>query len=156
MRVISVVVALVACGLVACGSGEKSRPDQESLARRAGSKVGETITQFTSGVGAGVDTTLVVPVELSRELTARGLSKTVAKARGIGSHEKGFTVYLIAKRPLSGRLMARAYDAQGLEIGRAKTQVSFGDDDAKYVTFTFESEMDANLVARYTIDLAKG
>jgi hypothetical protein len=77
-------------------------------------------------VGAGVDTKLAIPVELSTDLKAKGLSKTVAQSLTVAGHEKGFTVYVTATQPFAGELMARAYDAEGLEIGRAKTKIALG------------------------------
>lgn len=132
--------------LLACG-----RKD-ESLAKRTGSTVGETITDFASGVGRGVDTKMKVSVDLSPELVNRGLSKTVARSFGIGSTDEGFSVYIISKQKFAGTLVARALDTGGEEIGRSKVAVSFGADDARYVTFRFPSEMNSALVKRYVVE----
>ncbi len=149
-------LSCTACALLvmSCGGGDKKQGG-ESVAKRAGSKVGETLTDFASGVGKGVDTTLVIPVDLSDDLKSSGVSKTVAKSLGIEGHGKGFTVYLVTTKPLVGDLIAKAYDQQGQEIGRAKSSVKMTADEAKYVTFTFESEMDSNLVVRYAISMAR-
>ncbi|HVO10445.1 MAG TPA: hypothetical protein VMX54_06780 [Vicinamibacteria bacterium] len=154
MRVpVTLCCALCATLMVSCcGEGQKAK-GEESLARRAGSKVGETWTQFASGVGAGV--ALTVPVELSEELRDRGLTKTVARSLGGDARGKGFTVYLIAAKALTGDLVARAFDKEGQEIGRTRVRIELAADDAKYVTFSFDPEMDANLVAKYAISLSR-
>ena len=66
---------------------------------------------------------------------------------------KGFTVYFIASQSVSNTLVARAFNADGLEIGRAKKQIMMEKDDAKYVTFEFDSQMDSQMVKEYGIGL---
>ena len=128
----------------------------DSLAKRAGSKVGETVTDFASGVGKGVDQQLTVQVELSKALTDRGLSKTIAKSATMDHPTtKGILIYLIASKPLKAKLMARAITKEGQEIGRSLADVDLAAEDAKYVTFAFEHEVDMQLVVRYVIDEKK-
>lgn len=148
-RYLSVLVLSVLL-LLSCKGGK----GDESVAKRAGSKLGETLTDFATGVGKGVDTQMLVPVELSATLEAKGIKRTVAKSLTVGGGDKGFAVYLTSQRALSGTLVAKAFDKTGSEIGRSRARVAFSADDAKYVTFTFDEQMDANMVARYVIDLA--
>ena len=145
---IPLVVAILG---VSCGQQQ----GEPSPIRKAGEKVGETITEFGSGVGAGVDSKMTVPVELGASLAEKGLSRTVAKSIGFESSKKGFSVYLVAKEAAKLTLVAKAYNKSGEEIGRAKTQASFEVDDAKYVTFEFAPEMDSATVAKYVIDLGR-
>ena len=142
-------VFLVLLAALAC-----DRRKDETVVKQAGSKVGEALTEFASGVSKGVDTKMVVAVELSPAVTAKGLSRTVAKSLGMDG-DKGFSTYIVSKAPFRGTLVARALGGSGEEIGRARQGVSFEKDDAKYVTFKFQPEMDTGLVAKYVIDLGK-
>jgi len=142
-----VVRALIPSIIVLAGCGKRD----ESLANRAGSKVGETLTDFASGIGKGIDRQMIVNVELSRNLADEGITKTISKAGGIG--ERSISVYLISEKPFKAKLIARALDRDGQEIGRSTADVELAADDAKYVTFSFYDEMDTQLVARYAIDL---
>jgi len=139
--------------LVGCSDPAAPGAKQQSIAKQAGSKVGEAVTDFAAGVGAGVDTQLKVPVELSPALVAAGLSFTVAKSEGLDSDE--IVIYLIAKQALTAKLIAKAVDAQGDEVGRTKADVNFDADDAKYVTFKFDSYVDSKLVTKYVLELGK-
>ena len=63
-----------------------------------------------------------------------------------------------AKRRASGpdldhvlATLPRALDAEGTEIGRAVVEEEFAADDARYVTFTFNEEMDSQLVRTYAV-----
>ena len=146
-RPLAVFVVLLAA--LAC-----DRKKDETVVKQAGSKVGEALTEFASGVSKGVDTKMVVAVELPPAVTAKGLSRTIAKSLGMDG-DKGFSTYIVSKAPFRGTLVARALGGSGEEIGRARQGVSFERDDAKYVTFKFQPEMDTGLVAKYVIDLGK-
>jgi hypothetical protein len=145
---------LLAIALVAAAGCGKH---DESVAKRAGSTVGEAVTDFASGVGKGVDKQMTVTVELSKQLTDKGVSKTIAKSAGIAPSKPkgGISVYLLAAKPLKAKLIAKAVTGEGQEIGRATVDVEFSADDAKYVNFSFDPEMDRQLVAKYVIDLKK-
>lgn len=51
----------------------------------------------------------------------------------------------------STTLLAKAVNSDGVEIGRSRAEVEFQKDDARYVSFPFESEMDSAMVKRYEI-----
>ena len=145
-------IPLFAVLLISAGCGKKD--ENESGAKRAGSKVGETLTDFASGLGKGIDKQMVVNVELSAKMTQRGITRSIAKAIGMDHPgTKGITVYFVAKDPFNGKLIAKALDKDEVEIGRCVVDVEFATDDAKYVTFEFDAEMDTQLVAKYLVDL---
>jgi hypothetical protein len=147
MRAHAIAFSIAAALLVGCGK------DGENLADKAGESVGRHVTGFSKGVGRGIDQKMTVEVTLRPEVQALGLTNTVAKAIALDSAKKGITVYLISSQSVSNTLVARALNADGLEIGRARKDVVLKNDDAAYVTFEFEGEMDAQLVKRYTIGL---
>jgi hypothetical protein len=118
-------------------------------------------------------------VKLSEAVLKHGLSKTIVKPLtaspvGGGIHVtampgmtiahrsapttpkgSGFAVYFTAASAFQGKLIAKAMDKEGAEIGRSAVEVEFSADDAKYVSFTFADEMDAHLVKEYLIDIKK-
>ena len=94
---------------------------------------------------------MLVEVMVKPEVYSLGLTNTFAKSLALDEHKKGFSVYFIASQNVSNTLVARAFNADGLEIGRAKKQVVMEKDDAAYVVFLFDSEMDSQLVQRYAI-----
>ena len=71
-----ITVCLLAVALVGCGKKD------ESLANRAGESVGKHLTDFTKGVGKGIDQKMSVEVSLRPEILALGLTNTVAKSSG--------------------------------------------------------------------------
>jgi hypothetical protein len=84
--------------------------------------------------------------------TLKGATDDTPEEATDTSLKKGITVYLISETPYKGKLIAKAFDGEDLEIGRSAVDVDFGADDAKYIKFTFELEVDMQLVMRFTID----
>src|SRR6185437_9478051 len=103
-------------------------------------------------VGTGYDKRMVVAVELTENVTGLGLSKTVSKNTGIDGKQKGISIYFVSQHAVTAALVAKTLDAEDQEIGRSIVEVDFAADDAKYVTFQFDAEMDRQLVSKYLID----
>jgi len=140
------ILSLLAALLMGCGKNE------DSLALKAGEKIGQQMTDFTKGVGKGIDQKMMVDVSLSPQVLALGLTNTIAKSLGIGV-TNGISVYLIASQNISNTLVARAINGEGVEVGRARKLVVLQKDEATYVTFSFEELMDMQMVRRYAIGL---
>ena len=141
------VIGLLAVLLTGCEKKE------DSLAKKAGETLGQQLTDFSKGVGKGIDQKMMVQVSLSPEVQALGLTNTIAKSLGIDSDKKGISVYLIASQNVSNTLTARALNAEGVEVGRSKKTVELQKDDATYVTFEFHDQLDTAMVKKYAIGL---
>lgn len=137
--VVSLVLALSACG------------EDRSLSQKAGSAISGTATDFVAGLGEGVDKRMALKLDVDPTLAANGMTVTLGKSRGMGS--KDASVYVVATRPYKGAFLSRALDESGTEIGRSRVDVEFTADDAKYVNFVFNEEMDSQLVRSYGISL---
>ena len=96
-------------------------------------------------------------LEFSDALTESGLSTTTILSKV--SFEQGqspaqaISVYFIAVKEWSAKLIAKAYNSDNQEIGQAVADASFQSDDGKYVTFTFPSEMGTERARVIKIDL---
>jgi hypothetical protein len=143
------VAPLLALAMVSIGCGK----DGEGIANKAGEKLGQQVTDFTKGVGKGIDQKMSVDVSLLPEVKSLGLTNTIAKSLGLDTSKKGISVYFIASQSFSNTLVARALSGEGLEVGRCKKLLSLQKDEAAYVTFEFDSEMDSAMVKKYTIGL---
>jgi len=131
--------------LFSCSDGEGS------LADKAGDKVGKVLTDFGKGMGKGIDKQMLIKVDLSEEITSKGISMSVAKQDNIA--EGSIVLYLIAAKEFNGNLLAKALNEKGLEIGRTTTELKLKKDEAQYVYFKFHNEMDAQLVKSYLVSL---
>ncbi len=140
------IIALTAALLAGCGK------KNDSIAKQVGEAIGQQATDFAKGVGKGIDQKMMVQVSMTPQVQRLGLTNTIAKSLGIGS-TNGIAVYFIASQHVSNTLVARALNADGIEVGRARTQVVMQRDDAGYVTFSFEEQMDMGMVKRFEIGL---
>ena len=140
-------ITLVAAVLIGCGKRE------DSIAKRVGEAIGQQATDFTKGVGKGIDQKMMVQVTLKSEVLALGLTNTISKSLGLDTGKKGISVYLIASQSMSNTLVARALNGDGVEVGRSRKTVVMQKDDASYVTFDFDDQIDTAMVKRYEIGL---
>ncbi|MEZ6130361.1 MAG: hypothetical protein R3C59_16885 [Planctomycetaceae bacterium] len=145
VKILTLVAAITSVGCSDSGSTD---------AGSIGESIGKNVTEFAQGVGTGVDTQMQITIELSQSLADAGVTHTVAKQQAsLDNPEKAISVYLISTEPLKATLIAKAYNGDKQEIGRALADVQFSADDAQYVSFTFPGEMDRQTVTLYKIDL---
>lgn len=139
--------------LIAIAGCDKKADD---VANSAGDKVGQTLTKFAKGVNQGIDKEMTVETELSQELIDQGISKTISKSIGLDDPDlKGITIYMNSKNAFKGTLVAKAFNAEGQEIGRSSADPNLAQDDAKYIKFVFDDAMDTQLVKKYVISIKK-
>ena len=89
-------------------------------------------------------------VTLAQELKDKKITMTSSSVEG-----QNVVVYLISVDPVEGEMLAKAMNAEGKEIGRAKQMLALGKDESKLVTFTFGAELNLDQVVRYIIDFRK-
>ncbi len=89
-------------------------------------------------------------VTLAPDLTDKKITMTSSSVEGLN-----VMIYLITVDPVEGEMLAKAMNAEGKEIGRAKQMLALGKDEAKLVTFTFGAELNLDQVVRYVIDFRK-
>jgi hypothetical protein len=131
ISVLSVLMLLVSCGRVK----EKTR---ETI-NRGGETVGKTATEFFEGVYEGFDKTLQCEVSLSKTLMDKGLKTgKIVVENANGGRNNQLTVYFIFEEDFMSPVTAKAFDKNGLEIGRAKVDVEGKTDEAGYFDFIFD------------------
>ena len=64
-------------------------------------------------------------------------------------------IYLISDEAVEGELLAKAMNSSGQEIGRSKQTLALQKDDAKLISFTFDSKVDLDNVSKFLIDFRR-
>ena len=64
-------------------------------------------------------------------------------------------VHLFGMVILDLELLAKAMNASGQEIGRAKQTLALAKDDAKLISFSFDSKVDLDKVTKFLIDFRR-
>ncbi len=119
------ILAAMAVVLLAACKKEAERAPSPSISQRAGAVVSGSATDFISGLGAGVDEKMRVALELDPSLASHGLQATMGKGRTMGTNQAA--IYVVAgDSPYKGKLVAKALDQAGLEIGRAQARPGAG------------------------------
>ena len=128
---LSVLMLLVSCGRI--------RENAKETINKSGKTVGKTATEFFEGVSEGIDKTLQCELSLSDSLIDRGVKTgkfMIDNAEGGRNNQ--LTIYLIFDKDFKSSVSAKAFDKNGLEIGRAKIDVEQKADEAGYFDFVFD------------------
>ena len=128
---LSALMLLGACGRIK----EKAK---ETI-NKSGETVGKSATEFIGGVSEGIDKTLQCELSLSESLVDKGL-KTGKFMIGSadGGRNNQLTIYLIFDKDFKTSVTAKAFDKNGLEVGRAKIEIEGKADEAGYFDFVFD------------------
>jgi hypothetical protein len=149
MRMTTLLMLVVVTLVAGCGKQD------DSAAKQAGKAVGKSVTDFASGLGKGMDSSLLVNVSAASEMEPQGLSITTAKWTTVEGNKKAISIYVISKNTFKGTLVAKAFSKEDKEIGRALADVDFGADDAKFTIFKFDEDTDTQLVDKYVVGIRK-
>lgn len=118
---------------------------------QTGKAVGVGVATFTSGVVEGVGSAIPDPtkgaaVEVSEELKQMGVA-----VNGVECKFGDFTAYIVNEKPLAGRLIVKAIDEQGKEIGRASTPAKFEARGGQLVKFPMDSSISLKSAKRFEL-----
>lgn len=132
---IIILIALTSCN----GIANKTKKG----INKGGEVVGETATEFFEGVSEGVGKTLECDIKLSKQLVNKGLKTGVYQINSdVDGNNNQLTLYLIFNNDIDDTIVAKAYNKNGLEIGRAKAAIKGKADEAGYYDFDFDKRTD--------------
>ncbi len=128
---------MLAIALFSCNNMKQKT--KETL-NKGGETIGETATEFFEGVSKGVDKTLECDIAVSPALQEKGLrtGKFSITNHPDGGENNLLVLYLIFEKDFKTTLLAKAYDKNGLETGRSKTNVEGKAGEAGYYDFLFD------------------
>jgi len=101
----------------------------------------EGVGEVLRGAAKGFDNSLgAVKVEAVEALGTAGV-KVERGARHGEDGKHGITLYLVFEQAFEGRLLLRALDAEGHEVGRSTAEEKRAAGDAGYVDFAFDERV---------------
>lgn len=131
-------------------SCQRASEAAKNTINKGGEVAGQAASEFLKGAKEGVEETLTLPVVLDTSLEGLGLSIGKTEATG-GEGYNTLNAYLIFDRDLSDSLIAKAYDADGLEMGRVRFAVNGKAGDAAWQTITFPEQTDLEAKGRVVL-----
>jgi len=132
----------------------------------AGSDAAESLTKgvtdVVSGIGRGIEKGTEYPVSVHEKLTEKGVVATVATRNmggsadsaqmGEGGMDNSVSVYVTFDEDTDTILQIRAYDKDGVEVGRSnKMPVVMDADDGTYLHFSFDGQTPLTRVTQMII-----
>jgi len=120
---------------------------------KAGDIAGQTAGEFIEGASKGVQKAFDVKIELPENLKEKGLEfgKAQVTSDTLGT-DNLLVLYLVFNKDFDGKLMARVFDEQSLEMGRSAITISGKKDDAKYIEFHFDPRTNMDSKNKITIE----
>ncbi len=93
-------------------------------------------------------------MDLSDNLINKGLElgNTEVKGANNSSNDNMLIVYVIFNKAFADTLKLKAYDENGIEIGRNKTFISGNKDDAEYFSFVFNKQTNISSKSKIVIN----
>lgn len=92
-----------------------------------------------------------IPIEYSASINDAGLTITRTTENQAKNSALTLISYIIANKDFNGRLIAKAIDSKGIEIGRGNITLTLTEDDAQESLFTFPQGMNIDHVAKIVI-----
>ena len=139
----------------ACNLGNKVSNLTEEVANKTATKAGEIIggstRSFADGVGEGLDKAGNSSLQLSEELSKKGIKLGGHKIENLSGNDNKLSVYFIFEQDFTGTVMVKVFNKQMQEVGRIKQELSGKKDDAGYIDFVFDER--ANIDPKYTITI---
>jgi len=119
----------------------------------AGDLAGQTVGEFSKGLGNGVSKAFDVNIILPPALLARGLKMGKNTVNSETGTDNVLNAYFIFEKDLSETLVSKVFDAKGQEMGRTTATVEGKAGEAKFVDFTFDPHTNIDSDSKITIEI---
>ena len=102
-------------------------------------KIGETAGDMVKGIESGVKKARAISVTYTESLSTKGITNgKVSLKNDKEGTDNLLSIYLIFSKRFKGKVSAKAYDNQGLEMGRSSVKIDVQDGDAGFYDFHFD------------------
>jgi hypothetical protein len=139
---------ILICFLGACtGSSIKDKIN------KVGDAAGQMAGELAQGASKGISKAFDVKLELPESLSKQGLQfgKTTISDDSVGT-DNLLLLYIIFQQDFKGTLVAKVYDEQSLEMGRASATVVGKKSEAHFVEFHFDKRTNIGSKNRIAIE----
>ncbi|NMM47126.1 hypothetical protein [Marinigracilibium pacificum] len=134
------------------GAGDALKSDGKEAAESASEGVGEVIKGVNSGFDKSLSGVDIAIDSATSEYFEIGRSHKDFSGE---EDEKKVSVYLIAKNNFEGKVMLKAFDADGKEIGRSTQEIKIEKDEANYSDFTFDKRTPLLQATSFSLEVKK-
>ncbi len=120
--------------------------------QKASEKAGQAVSEVAKGVSKGVKSSYGIQITKtdSNALKSIDIGKIILKSKD--GTDNMLSIYFIFKKDFSRKLMIKAYDNKGLEMGRSSQLVKGKKDEARYIDFIFDKRTNIDNDNKITIE----
>lgn len=116
-------------------------------------KIGETAGGMVKGIETGVKKARAINLSYTESLTEKGISNGKVTLRNDKEGTDNLlSIYLIFSKKFRGKIIAKAYDNQGLEMGRSSIKVEAQAGDAGFYDFHFDKRTNIDRDGRIVLE----
>lgn len=102
-------------------------------------KIGETAGDMIKGIETGVKKARAINITYTKSLSTKGITNgKVSLKNDKEGTDNLLSIYLIFSKRFKGKVSAKAYDNQGLEMGRSSVKIDVQGGDAGFYDFHFD------------------
>ena len=102
-------------------------------------RIGETAGDMVKGIETGVKKARAINITYTKSLSTKGITNgKVSLKNDKEGTDNLLSIYLIFSKKFKGKVSAKAYDNQGLEMGRSFVQIDVEGGDAGFYDFHFD------------------
>lgn len=120
---------------------------------QTGNAAGQVAGEFIEGASKGVAKAFDVKVDIPKSLSEKGIEfgKAMVSSDSTGT-DNLLLLYVIFNQDFDGPLMAKAFDDQSLEMGRALVNVTGKKNEAKFIEFHFDKRTNIDSKNKLTVE----
>lgn len=102
-------------------------------------RIGETAGDMVKGIETGVKKARAINITYTNSLSIKGITNgKVSLKNDKEGTDNLLSIYLIFSKRFKGKVSAKAYDNQGLEMGRSFVKIDVESGDAGFYDFHFD------------------
>ena len=125
-----------------CFSCNRAKEKAKDAINKTGETVGKGVSEFADGLKEGVTKTFDCKLEVSKDLSTKGISTGKFNIETDSSAANKVVVYLIFEKDFNQTVKAKVFDTDHKEYGRTSITISAKAGEAKFVDFVFDQRTD--------------
>lgn len=120
--------------------------------KTASEKAGQAVSEVAKGVSKGVKSSYGVTITKtdSNALKSIDIGKIILKSKD--GTDNMLSIYFIFNKDFSRKLLIKAYDNKGLEMGRSSQLVKGKKEEARFIDFIFDKRTNIDNDSKVTIE----
>lgn len=134
-------------------SCNQAKEKAKQTINKTGETVGKGTSEFINGVSEGVDETFECELQISKQLSDRGLTNGKFKITDSkDTKDNILTAYLIFANDFKQNVSVKVFDQNGQEYGRVSLLVEAKKGEAKYFDFIFDQRTNIESKSKFVIE----